>query len=522
MADILHKSSILKKTIEVGSSTLMSRVLGIIREGLMLTYLGAGIGSDIFFTAFKIPNSLRKIFAEGALSAAFVPTLVQVVRGQGRQQANNLMSLAFIIFEGLVLALCALVMFKTEATLNLIAPGWSPDKIALAVPLLRILMPFIFFLSSSALLAGALQSVGHFFVPAFSPVLLNIIFITGLLVCWSYNLPVTQLCFFILFGGFVQCVGHIVAYYKLHFSFGWPNMQALQHFGSVFSKFLLGSISLSIVEINLFISTSFASYLPEGSISLIYYANRFMGIPLGVFAVAFSTILLPHFSRICSYAPKRLSFYLLETTKFVFWVTVPATFMLSFFADKLFSTLFLSAKFNVQQATEAGYILITFALGLFFFSINKILLNMYYALHATWIPAVISAVATMLNVGLNMAFISSLHATRLAMAITISGIVQTLLFVAMLKIKFNFKFYGTHFFIFVRRYVTQLALVFTGFLALYWSIEMLISTWAPLALKNFLLYKIGFWLWVGPLCGLAFLTLFYTRRLFKVTLYFLD
>src|SRR5579863_660207 len=124
--------TILKKTIQVGGSTLLSRFFGILREVLMVRYLGASGLSDTFLTAFKIPNSLRKIFAEGALSAAFVPTLVQVVRGQGRQQANNLMSLAFIIFEGLVLALCALVMFKTEATIALIAPGWSPDKVALA------------------------------------------------------------------------------------------------------------------------------------------------------------------------------------------------------------------------------------------------------------------------------------------------------------------------------------------------------------------------------------------------------
>lgn len=128
MSTILSKSSILKKTIEVGSSTLLSRILGIVREGLMARYLGAGAVADVFLTAFRLPNSLRKIFAEGALSAAFVPTLVQVVRQEGINKANKLMSIAFLFFESLVLILCALAMWKAEATISFLAPGFSPEK----------------------------------------------------------------------------------------------------------------------------------------------------------------------------------------------------------------------------------------------------------------------------------------------------------------------------------------------------------------------------------------------------------
>ena len=251
----------------------------------------------------------------------------------------SLMSLAFLLFEGSLLIVCGLTMIFAPTVITLIAPGFSEQQIMLTVPLLRILMPFIFFISSSALLAGALQAVGNFFVPAFGPILLNIVFIIGLLICWFFHWPVEYFCFFILFGGLLQFMQHLIAYFKLNFSFGIVTKHTWKSFNHILAKFSMVLLSMSVMEISLFIDTSFASYLPAGSISLIYYANRFMGIPLGVFAAAFSTILLPHFSRISTYAPKRLNFYLLESAKLVFWVTIPCTAALIFFSDKIFMTL---------------------------------------------------------------------------------------------------------------------------------------------------------------------------------------
>lgn len=517
---MISSSSIIKKTLEISGSTLLSRFLGIIREILTVSYLGAGAVSDAFLTAYKIPNSLRKIFAEGALSAAFIPTLVKVVREKKMSEANSLMSIAFLFFESIVLILCVLVLWKTEQIIQLIAPGFSSEQVTQAVPFLRVLMPFIFFLSSSALLAGALQSVGHFFVPAFSPVLLNIVFITGLLICTFFSLPVLYLCFFILFGGFLQLIVHILTYWQLQFSFGPINRTSVQAFGSIFAKFFLCSISMSIIEISLFIDTSFASYLPNGSISLIYYANRFVGIPLGIFAVAFSTILLPHFARIGAYAPKRLNFYLLESTKLIFWVTIPMMCMLCFFAEKIFHTLFLSNKFTIDQVVQASHILIAFSLGLFFFSINKILLNIYYAIHVTWVPAAISAFATLINVGLNMLFIDRFAAPGLAFATTIAGTTQTILFLWVLCSYYKFQFYTARFFLFAKSYLTQLLCILTLFYILFILFERFISS-LPISLSSFFLYKIGFWLWTGPLCLACMLAFYYTRHYFNINLYFL-
>jgi putative peptidoglycan lipid II flippase len=521
MAHTLHKKSIIRQTIKIGNSTLASRFLGVIRELLLVRYLGAQAISDAFLIAYKLPNSLRKIFAEGALSAAFIPSFITALRHK-ESVAHGLMSLAFLVFEGILLIVCALTIIFAPAVIHFAAPGFSAEQTILAIPLLRILMPFIFFISSSALLAGALQAVGHFFVPAFGPILLNIVFIIGLCVCWFFNLPVIYLCFFILLGGLLQFLQHVITYFKLNFTFGPITPDAWHAFKSILSKFFLCALSMSVIEINFFIDTQFASYLPAGSISLITYAFRFVGIPLGVFASAFSTILLPHFSRISIYAPKRLNFYILESAKLVFWITIPCMLALVFFADKIFITLFGSKSLTMAQAHEAGSILIAFAIGLFFFSLNKILLNVFYALHATGIPGAISVVATISNILLNFLLIKHLQGAGLALATSIAGAIQTFLLFYFLRKKFGYHCYLEHFWPFLGRYLFQLAVVSGIFLISYSLTWFFIAYYMPSFISAFLLYGFGFWVWAAPLCLAAGLLLYWYKDSFGVRLYFLD
>ncbi|MCK5632650.1 murein biosynthesis integral membrane protein MurJ [bacterium] len=515
------KKSILKNMAGIGSLSLLSKFLGIIREILMVRFLGVGSISDAFITAYKLPNSLRKIFAEGALSAAMIPTLVSVMHTEGKSVVNRLMSLAFLVFEGMLLGVCALVVWKASFVINVVAPGFTPLQVSYAVPFLQILMPFIFFLSSSALLAGALQSVRHFFIPAFSPVLLNIVFISSLIICINKSFPVEYLCLFILLGGFIQLLLHIVTYLRLGFRFGKIDKQAIYYFKKVMIKFLPCLLSMSIMELGLIVDTAFASYLPAGSVSLVYYANRFMGIPLSVFAVSFSTVLLPHFSRVFMYAPKRVSFYLLEAAKFVFWVTIPSLIIMMLFSEKLFSTLFQSKKFSALQVSQAGMILSAFLIGLFFFSFNKILLNIYYAKHNTWIPTLVTLISVGVNITLNFVLIRIWYATGLALATSITFGLQVILLTWLLQKKFGIKLYLSRFFKFVYHYCLQMFVVFGGVFGLYRLFGFLIAQ-TPAGFANFFLNSLGFWLWVGPLIGFGFFMLFLTRKIFKVRVYFLD
>ena len=524
MNHFLDKKSIIKKTAEVGGSTLLSRGFGLLREILKARYLGAGALADAFAVAFMIPNSLRKIFAEGALTAAFVPTIVSIVKNDDRREANALMTTAFIFFEGILAVLCILMFFNAHALVGLVAAGFDQEKIALTAKLFKILCPFILFVSSSSLLAGALQSVGHFLIPAMGPVLLNIIFIVAVSVSLYLDLPVNYLCYAILFSGIASFGLHLFAYFKYGFSFSQITPQARSELKGLIKKFVPVMFSMSIMEINLFIDARFSTYLSDGSVAIINYASRFMGIPLGVFAVAFSTILLPHFARVRQQEPEKLSFYLFEASKLVMWVTIPVMIFMMAFSQEIFTTMFLSDKFPMEKIMQAKLVLIAFLAGLFFFSLNKIILNIYYVLHDTFTPMAISIVATLANLFLNRVFVSWLKAPGLAIATSLSGVLQMALFIYFLRTMYNFDFHFKHGFDFFIRFVLQTFLISMMFIFSYLLFKniILLSFSSMPKLQNFLICELGLWLWVGPLFMAHLLAFFKTRKYFGLKLYFLD
>ncbi|HJM68804.1 MAG TPA: murein biosynthesis integral membrane protein MurJ [Candidatus Babeliales bacterium] len=521
MAYNLGKRSIVKKTVEVGFSTFLSRLLGLARETLMARYLGAGVVSDAFITAFKIPNFLRKIFAEGALTASFVPTIVGVFKKDSQDDASRLMTIAFLFFEGVLFLLCTFIFVFAWYVIRIIAPGFSLEQVSYAVPFLRILIGFILFVSSSALLAGALNAVNHFFVPAFSPVVLNIFFVAGLVLGLKLGLPVTVLCYIILLGALAQFLMHIYVYFKLKFRFLPIDQKAKNNFKTLMKRFLPCFMGMSVLELNLFVDTSLASFLVAGSLTRVYYASRFMGIPLGIFAIAFATILLPHFSRVAHYAPKRLWFYLFEASKLIFWFTVPTSIVMSFFSYEIFSTLFVSKKFTILDALLTQHILIAFTVGLFFFSINKILINIFYALHDTRRPTIITIAATALNIVLNIILMQFWAATGLAIATTIGGMFQTVLFYYYLRKDHGFKLFLPKLLPFIIQVFMQLGCIMPLFYILYRLMVFAIGALSINA-QHYLLQTVCFWLWVVPLVGALFALLYVTRKLFGIKLYFID
>ncbi|MCF7900012.1 murein biosynthesis integral membrane protein MurJ [Candidatus Babeliales bacterium] len=521
MNTVSDKKSLLKKTLEVGSNTFLSRMLGLTREILLMRYLGVDVLADAFTTAFMLPNSLRKIFAEGALTAAFVPTLITIYKKEGKDQASSLTTLVFLVFESILLVCCFFIMWKAQLIIHLFAPGYSPEKVAATVPLLRILMPFIFFISSSALLTGALQSVNHFFIPSFGPVLLNVSYILGILMCLYGAYPPTYLCWAIIGGGALQCIMHIITYYRLGFSFTAWNATTITYFMKIIIKFLLCFLSMSVMEANFVIDQHFASYLPTGSVTLIKYATSFMGIPLGVFAVAFSTILLPHFTRLKLEQPEKLHLYLTESIKLIIWVTIPITLIMMFFSQDIFLTLLAStsSKFSIHRVPEAGTILVGFMVGLCFFSLNKIIFSMYYSFHDTFYPIIIAIIATIFNGFTDYFFVGIWGGFGLALATSLSGLIQTILGLFFLcrvhAFAINFKDLGY----FVVKYSIQ---VICGLLPFYLLYPYLYSFAESLPYSFFFTQSFGFWIWVAPLVFIFYGLLYFTRNLFKMNLYFLD
>lgn len=553
LASSVSSKQILKKTVHVASSTLASRLLGLVREMLMVRFLGAGILADAFFTAFKIPNSLRKIFAEGALSAALVPTLVSVHKQEGPRAVSSCVSLVFLLFQGILTGVCIGIFVYADTVIRIVAPGWfitasvtshaapgiwstvlsylfpalffegaTPEVAVYAARYLKVLIAFIICLSSSSVLTGALQAVRHFFVSAIAPIILNISFIVGLLVCLWAHWSVERLCLFILAGGVIQFLMHVVMYLRLGFTFTSLHGASWRFLRQILVKFLPLLLSMSIMEVNLFIGTSMATYCAPGSIACLYYANRFMGIPLGVFATAFSTILLPYIAYIHTSA-QRLSFFLLEASKLVAWVTLPATVVMSFLSHKIFLTLFLSDKFTHAHVEQSAYILIAFLSGLFIFSVNKIVQNFFYTLPNTaYSLSGVSLATIFCYYFLSRLLVPRIGVVGLAYAMVGAYGIKTVILLGLLHTVYGLTVYLQPFCRFLLRVAQQTLISSVFFLSIHYGISAVIILGFTSHTAYFLQHGLGFWLWVGPLCVLYGWSLYKTRNFYGIKIYFVS
>lgn len=509
----LSKRSLVKNTMKVGGLTFLSRILGLIRDVFLARFFGVGALSDAFVVAFRIPNTFRHIFAEGAMSASFVPAFVKSVKEGGREESNGLMTISFLFFEGIILCMYAFVLFKTEWVIKLLAPGYSSEQVAYAVPFLRVLFPFLLLVSSSSLLAGALQAVNHFFAPAFGVPLWNMVYIGALLLAMTHNLSAMVVCGGILLGGLVQFLLNLYCYFKQNFSFGAITPQVKTLFKDVLTKFCPCLFGASIVELNNLVSGMVASYLPKGSVSLLYYGSRFMNVTLGVFAVALTSVLLPHFSRVVLYAPRRLNFYILETVKIISWVVLPVVLLMTFFSKSLFSMVLFSKSGTQAQAAEAGGILVIYLVGLLFLCLNKVLLSVFYSLKDTWSTTKTSGVCALVNLCGDVVGMFLWGTYGIAGAASLSGIVMTFLCFYFLHKRHGFTFYSGNYFNFLGRYVTQLAIAGIIFLTGYYTF----MTYVPWAT-----HPILYWVFAGAWSLVLMGGVFLTRKYFGLKVYFLS
>jgi putative peptidoglycan lipid II flippase len=515
----LNKKEILKKTAQAGSMTLISRILGILREFLLANFFGIGAMSDAFYAALRFPNTLRHIFAEGAMSAAFVPVFVKSLKEGDKKDASGLMTISFLFFESIVLILYIFVLLKTEWAIKIISSGFSQKQLSYAIPFLRILFPFLFLVSASTLFAGALNAVNCFAIPAFGVVIWNIFFIAGALYANYMAASPNYVCAGIILGGFFWLLMNTVIYFKYGFSFGRITPKVVTDFKSVLSKFLPCFFGVGIVEINLFVSGNLSSFLPEGSPTLLYYGSRFMNVPLGVFAVTFSNIMLAHFSRMVLYAPKRLSFYILETTKFVTWAILPVTLFLIFISNHLYTNVMLAKTKDPVLASQGAWILIIYLSGLLFFCLNKSLLTIFYALKDTTSTTIALTCSAFVNLAGDALGIYYFGVYGFAAAASASGIIVTLMCFYFLYKKHRFTFYTGNYLNFLAKYLLQLGAFCFLFLSGYFSILWYVKT---SSLYNFFNVGYGYWLIVFSLGSLSMLLMFLTRRLFGIHLHFLD
>ena len=391
----------------VGSLTFLSRVTGLARDIVIGYLLGAQSAADAFFVAFRIPNLLRRLTAEGALSAGFVPVLSVSLATRGRREAVRA-SRAILTFTLLLLSLltAAGLLFPTPLT-RLFAPGFAatPEKFSLTVQLVRIMFPSIFFVSLLALAMGYLNTFRHFIAPALAPVLLNLSIIASAVVLAPLlSQPVVGLACGVLLGSAVQLLLQLPFLHRHGFS--WRPTLDFRNAALIRFLRLMGPavIGAAVYQLNVLVSTILASLLEPGSVSWLYYADRLLQFPLGVFAVALGTAALPSFSSLAARDDvSGLKTTLCYSLRMVNFISLPAAFGLMVIAVPTFSLFFQRGAFGADDVSASARALVFLAMGLWAVSAARVLVPMFHGMQDTRTPVRVAFWTFVLNLLLSLA-----------------------------------------------------------------------------------------------------------------------
>lgn len=424
-------------------ATMMSRLLGYARDSVVATFFGAGAAADAFYAAFRISNLLRRALGEGALSASFIPVFSEYASTQSKEKTQDFLNTMFTTLLSLLSVITVLgVVFAPEIT-KVIAMGFekTPERFVLTVTLTRYMFPFLMFISLAALITGVLNSFGSFFLPALAPGCLSIAEIGYLLALAPFLTPEQQvigLALSVALGGFAQFFIHVPALWKEGYTLRWK--WNLKHEGvrRVGRLMLPATLGISVDQINAFVDTICASFLAEGAVTALYYANRVMQLPLALFGIALSQVALPSMSAA---AAKGATQEVKDTLNFALRLTLfmilPATTGLVILGHPIVQVLFEHGRFNAEATALTNWALIFFSLGLFAYAAVKILASAFYAYQNTRVPVVIAAACVGLNVLLNIFFIkqTAMGVGGLALSTAIASWVNTLALYIMLRRK---------------------------------------------------------------------------------------
>ena len=406
----------------VGAATLLSRVLGLLRDQVMAAMFGAGFASDAFNTAFRLPNLLRDLFAEGAMSASFIPTFTEYDQKRGAAEAWALGRQLMMTLLTVLLVLCAVGWLFTPQFMAALAAGFAryPGKLELTGTLFRIMLPFLPFVALSAAAMGMLNARGVFGVPALAPALLNvgmIVFGLGLIpVCRHFGQPpIVAMAIGVVLGALLQFAVQLPALHRqgFQFRFEWPNW----HPGVRRVAWLMvpATIGLAATNVNILVSNNIASRLEQGSVTWLYCAFRLMQLPIGIFGIALATVAMPALSRA---AVERdmdsMRATLSAAVRLVLLLTVPAAVFLAVMSEPVIALLFEHGRFTALATQQTAGALVMYCIGLPFFASIGIFTRSFYALGDTRTPMQASLVSVALNVVLNLAMVGPLRDLGLA------------------------------------------------------------------------------------------------------------
>ncbi len=426
--------ALLKSTGVVSAMTSLSRVTGFVRDMIYAQLFGAGAGTDAFFVAFRIPNFLRRLFAEGAFSQAFVPVFSEYQTQRSPADMKELVDQVAGTLGAILFAITAVGVLAAPLLILLFAPGFTvdADKYQLTVQMLRITFPYLLFISLTALAGGVLNSCGKFAIPAVTPVLLNLSMIAAAL--WlapRMERPVMGLAWGVFIAGIVQLGFQVPFLLRLKLlprpRWGWAS-RGVQQVLRLMLPALFGS---SVAQVNLLVDTLIASFLVSGSVSWLYYSDRLVEFPLGIFGVALGTVILPKLSR--QHAGAEVSGFSQTLDWALRWallIGVPATVALVILAGPILSALFQYGEFDARDVAMSARSLMAFALGLVAFMLIKVLAPGFYARQDTRSPVKYGVIAMVANTAMVLVLVWPLAHAGLALATSLAAFLNAgLLFV---------------------------------------------------------------------------------------------
>lgn len=426
-----EKRHILRASGILGSATMLSRIMGMVRDMAVSRLFGAGMATDAFFAAFQIPNMLRRFFAEGALTSAFVPTFSAKLSTAGDAEARELANVCFTLLTIVMAAVTLTGILLSPWIVGIMFPGFRsvPGKFELTVLLNRVMFPYIFFISLVALCMGVLNTVRHFFTPAISTVFLNVSMIVAALTMRGFfEVPVTALAAGVLAGGFLQLALQLPVLWKKGFPLRPAFAFATPEVRKIGLLMLPSTFGVGVYYLNITVSAILASLLPEGSVSYLYYAQRMFEFPQGIFTVSVAQAVLPSMSRQAAAGDmegmkETLGFGL----RLTLFITVPATVGLMVCTRPIFSLLFMGGAFDYATVTSAAHALFYYAMGLTFVALARVLAPAFYALNDTRTPVWTALAAFVINAVLSLALMGPLLHGGLALATTLSALANMLL-----------------------------------------------------------------------------------------------
>ena len=426
-------SSIFNSVKKVGGWTGISRVFGLIRDITTTSLLGASVFHDIFVVTLKIPNLFRRFFAEGAFNQAFIPVYSDYQKNNIEKDTKEFINSLAGTFVGILFVFTILVLIFAPIFIFIFAPGFYFDdlKRELAVSVLRIMFPYLALISLVAFAGGIQNTHGRFSLPASTPIIFNVSLITAaVFIAPMFEIPIFALAWGVLVAGFVQLAIQVLPLKQIN-RLPIPRLD-FSNSGSkkVFQLMIPAILAGGIIQINLLVDTIFASLLVTGSPTWLYVSDRLIQFPMGIFAIAIGTVLLPALSKI-DFDNNKNEFIssLKKGQRFVLFIGIPSFIGLAFCSIDLVSTLFYRGEFSENDVNQASLSLIAFSFGLPFFMLMKVLTPAFFARKDTKTPMYIALVSLVLNASLNylLAFVFNYGHVGIAVGSSIAAFVSIII-----------------------------------------------------------------------------------------------